>query len=281
LPEKITIVQVGGNIESALKGDYQIDVKAILNEAWQQTLKSRLAINVGLLFSLMLGILVSFVVSNYLGGIEAVLTNPEASMLLNVVVTIAVWPFVGGVEMMGVLHAIGMKTDVKMTFAFLKRASWVVLCALFTSVLISFGFQLFILPGVFLAVTLSLTIPLVIEKKMTPMKAIVLSIQTLRFKFLSLFFLYSILFMLLVVLFIPLVLLLESSFAPLGIMILMLGVSFLAPLFYNVKGILYREIFGVSLATNDTSIKGSDDPLNSKNVSVRKLDSDSDDTFSA
>lgn len=283
MPEKITIVQVGGNIESALKGDYQIDVKAILNEAWQQTLKSRLAINVGLLFSLMLGILVSFVVSNYLGGIEAVLTNPEASMLLNVVVTIAVWPFVGGVEMMGVLHAIGMKTDVKMTFAFLKRASWVVLCALFTSVLISFGFQLFILPGVFLAVTLSLTIPLVIEKKMTPMKAIVLSIQTLRFKFLSLFFLYSILFMLLVVLFIPLVLLLESSFAPLGIMILMLGVSFLAPLFYNVKGILYREIFGVSLATNDTSIKGSDDPLNSKNVSVRKLDSDSDsdDTFSA
>lgn len=281
MPEKITIVQVGGNIESALKGDYQIDVKAILNEAWQQTLKSRLAINVGLLFSLILGILVSFVVSSYLGGIEAVLTNPEASMLLNVVVTIAVWPFVGGVEMMGVLHAIGMKTDVKMTFSFLKRASWVVLCALFTSVLISFGFQLFILPGVFLAVTLSLTIPLVIEKKMTPMKAIVLSIQTLRFKFLSLFFLYSILFMLLVALFIPLVLLLESSFAPLGIMILMLGVSFLAPLFYNVKGILYREIFGVSLATNDTSIKGSDDPLNSKNVSVRKLDSDSDDTFSA
>jgi hypothetical protein len=277
LPEKITIVQVGGNIESALKGDYKIDVKAILTESWQQTLKSRLAINLGLLFSLVLGILVSLLVSNYLGGIEAVLADPQASMLLNVVVTIAVWPFVGGVEMMGVLHAVGMKTEPKMTFAFLKRASWVVLCALFTSVLISIGFQLFILPGIFLAVTLSLTIPLVIEKKMTPMRAIILSVQTLRFKFLSLFILYSILLMSLVVLFFPFALLLESSFAPLGIMIFLFGSSYLAPLFYNVKGVLYREIFGVSLATNNND----DIPSDSSEKSSEKPSSDSDDTFSA
>ena len=277
MSEKITIVQVGGNIESALKGDYQIDVKAILTESWQQTLKSRLAINLGLLFSLVLGILVSLVVSNYLGGIEAVLADPEASMLLNVVVTIAVWPFVAGVEMMGVLHAVGMKTEPKMTFAFLKRASWVVLCALFTSVLISLGFQLLIIPGIFLAVTLSLTIPLVIEKKMTPMKAIVLSIQTLRFKFLSLFALYFILLLSLVVLFFPLALLLESSFAPVGIIIFLFGCSFLAPLFYNVKGVLYREIFGISLATNsDTDISSGSSGTNSD-----QLNSGSDDTFSA
>lgn len=282
MSEKITIVQVGGNIESALKGDYKIDVKAILAESWQQTLKSRLAINLGLLFSLVLGILVSLVVSNYLGGIEAVLADPEASMLLNVVVTIAVWPFVAGVEMMGVLHAVGMKTEPKMTFAFLKRASWVVLCALFTSVLISLGFQLFIIPGIFLAVTLSLTIPLVIEKKMTPMKAIVLSIQTLRFKFLSLFALYFILLLSLVVLFFPLALLLESSFAPVGIIIFLFGCSFLAPLFYNVKGILYREIFGISLATNSDTDKSSGSAgTNSEQLDTDSDDTGSDDTFSA
>jgi len=282
LPEKISIVQVGGNIESALKGDYQIDVKAILTEAWQQTLKSRSAINLGLLFSLVLGMLVSLIVSHYLGGIEAVLADPEAGMLLNVIVTVAIWPFVGGVEMMGVLHAVGMKTDAKMTFAFLKRASWVVLCALFTSVLISLGFQLFILPGIFLAVTLSLTIPLVIEKKMTPMKAIILSIQTLRFKFLSLFSLYFMLLLSLMLLFVPLALLLESSFAPLGIMILLIGISFLAPLFYNVKGILYREIFGISLATNNNvDVPSNIERTNSEKTISGKLDSDSDDTFSA
>ena len=282
MPEKITIIQVGGNIESALKGDYQIDVKAILTESWQQTLKSRSAINIGLLFSLLLGMLVSFVVSHYLGGIEVVLADPEASMLLNVIVTVAVWPFIGGVEMMGVMHAVGMKTDIKMTFSFLKRASWVVICALFTGVLVSLGFQLFILPGIFLAVTLSLTIPLVIEKKMTPMKAIILSIQTLRFKFLSLFSLYFMLLMSLMVLFVPIALLFESSFAPLGIMIFLIGISFLAPLFYNVKGILYREIFGISLASNNhTDIPSNSEKTDPKSSESGKLNSGSDDTFSA
>jgi hypothetical protein len=277
LPEKITIVHVGGSIERALKGDYQIDVKAILTESWQQTLKSRLAINLGLLFSLILGMLVSYVVSSYLGGIESVLADPQAGMLLNVVVTVAIWPFMAGVEMMGVQHAVGMATNAKMTFAFLSRASWVVLCALLTSVLISVGIQLFLIPGIFLAVTLSLTVPLVIEKKMMPMKAITVSIKALRFKFFPLLTLYSLLLSSLVVLLIPLVLLLESSVAPLGIVIFLIGISFLAPLFYNVKGIIYREVFGISIATNDvTNI-----PNNIGNSISKDVDSGSNDTFSA
>ncbi|OUR62249.1 hypothetical protein A9Q74_06545 [Colwellia sp. 39_35_sub15_T18] len=279
MSEKISIIQVGGSVERALQGDYQINVKAILTEAWQLTLKSRLAINVGLLFAILLGMSVSFIVSDYFGGIETVLEDPQASMLLNIVVTIAVWPFIAGVEMMGVLHAVGMKTHPKMTFAFLQRASWVVLCALFTSVLISLGFQLLILPGIFLAITLSLTIPLVIEKKMTPMKAIILSIQALRFKFMPLFVIYFILLLSLIMLFFPLALLLESTLAPIGFMIFIFGISYLAPLFYNTKGILYREIFGINVAT-DKSIEELAQTTKSP-VSKLSSDSDSDDTFSA
>jgi len=273
----MSIVQVGGSIERALKGDYKIDVKATLAEAWQLTLKSRVAINVGLLFSLLLGMLVSFIVSNYLGGIEAVLADPQASMLVNIVVTIAVWPFVAGVEMMGVLHSVGMKSHAKMTFGFLSRASWVVLCALFTSVLISIGFQLFVIPGIFLAIALSLTIPLVIEKKMMPMKAIVLSIQALRFQILQLLLLYFVLLMLLVMLIFPFALLIETSVAPLGILCFLFGITYLAPLYYNVKGILYREIFGVSLATD----KSIDELTRTTKTSVSKSNSDPDDTFTA
>ncbi len=277
MPEKITIVQVGGSIERALKGDYQIDVKAILTESWQQTLRSRLAINLGLLFSLLLGMLVSFVASSYLGGIENVLADPQAGMLLNVVVTVAIWPFMAGVEMMGVQHAVGMKTNAKMTFAFLNRASWVVLCALFTSVLISIGFQLFVLPGIFLAVTLSLTVTLVIEKKMMPMKAVVLSIKALRFKFFPLLTLYSLLLASLIVLILPFLLLLESSIAPFGIVIFLIGMTFLAPLFYNVKGIIYREVFGIGIATtDDTHINH-----NTGDSTSNDVDSGSNDTFSA
>lgn len=60
-------------------------------------------------------------------------------------------------------------------------------------------------------------------------------------------------------------------------MVLLVGVSFLAPLFYNVKGILYREIFGISLATN----KPIDSTLLSKSTDLDKQSSDTDDTFSA
>lgn len=277
MSEKITILQVGGNIESAKKGEYQIDVKAILTESWQQTLKSRLSINLGLIFSLILGMLVSLLGSNYLGGIEAVLADPQASMFLNIVVTIAVCPFIAGVEMMGVSHAVGMSTNMKMTFSFLQRASWVVLCSLFTSILISLGFQLLILPGIFLAVTLSLTIPLVIEKKMMPIKAIILSIQCLRFKFLSLFYIYLILFLSLIVLLIPLVLLIETSIAPLGVIILLIGMTFLAPTFYNAKGIIYREIFGIGIANN----RNNENLTKPEYSEPQKNNTDPDDTFSA
>jgi len=279
LPEKISIIQVGGSVERAVKGDYHLDVKSILTEAWQLTLKSRLAINLGLLFSMGLAFIVALIISRYLGGIEAVLVDPQASMLLNFTITIAVWPFIAAVEMMGILHAIGMKTQPKMLFSFLKRASWVVLCALLTSIIISLGLELFILPGIFFAVTLSLSIPLVIEKKMSPMKAITLSVQALRFKLLPLFSIYFILFMILLTLLTPLAALIETELAPIGVVLFIFGCTYLAPLFYNVKGILYREIFGLSVATDkvvDTQANEND-----TGTSVTNPTQGSDDTFSA
>jgi len=277
LPEKISIIQVGGSVERAAKGDYHLDVKSILTEAWQLTLKSRLTINVGLLFSMALAFIIALVISRYLGGIEAVLADQQASMWLNITLTIAVWPFIAAVEMMGILHAVGMKTHPKMIFSFLKRASWVVLCALLSSTLIQLGLELFILPGIFFAVTLSLSIPLVIEKKMSPMKAISLSVQALRFKLLPLFSIYFILFMILLTLLTPLAALIESELAPIGVVLFIFGCTYLAPLFYNVKGILYREIFGVSVATD----KVLDPKNNNSDTSVTNSTQGSDDTFSA
>jgi len=269
--EKISIVHIGGTIEKALKGDYVIDVKAILAEAWQNTLRARVSINLGIAFSLFIGTLISLMASSYLGGIEAVLNDPKASMILNIIVTIAIWPFMAGVEMMGVFHAVGLKTHPKLVFAFLNRGSWVALSALLTSMLMSIGFQLFILPGIFLVVVLSLTIPLVVEKKMMPMKAVMLSIQTLRFKWFQIFTLYIILMIALMLLFVPLVMFAESSLLPIAIVVFILGFSFLAPLFYNMKGILYREIFGVSMKKDDNS-----NILNGSNI-----DNSDNDTFSA
>jgi len=275
LPEKNIYVSIGGSVERAVKGEYSIDAKAVLTEAWQQTLKSRMSINLGLIFVLLFGMIVSFIASSFFGGIEHVIEDPELLQLINIIVTIAVWPFIAGIEMMGVFHAINKPTDSKMVISFLHRGSWVALCALLTSLLISIGFQLLVIPGVLLTLLLSLTIPLVVEKRLTPMQAIVLSIKALRFKIVSLLAIYSILFMALVSLIFPIALLIDSSLAPLAIMVFLFGLSYVAPWYYNVKGVLYREIFGVY--TDEASVQ--DDSIESGNK-----DSDhngSDDTFSA
>lgn len=250
LPEKNIIVSIGGSVERAVKGDYSIDVKAVLSEAWQHTLQSRMSINLGLILVLVFGMIVSFITSSFFGGIELVVAdaqagNSEALQMINVIVTISVYPFIAGIEMMGVFHAIKKPTQSKMLLSFLHRGSWVALCALLTSLLISIGFELLIIPGVLLAVLLSLTIPLVVEKKMTPMQAIVVSVKALRFKIGPLLVIYLVLFMSFIALILPIALLITSSLAPLAIMVFLFGFTYLAPWYFNVKGVLYREIFGV------------------------------------
>ncbi len=257
--EKQEIIQVGGDIEESLKGNYKIEPKALLQEAWQKTITRRMSINLGLCFVFVLGMIISMIASHFLGGIEQVLADPNALNIVNLIVNIAIWPFLAGVEMMGVLHAVGVKTEPKLTFAFLKRGSWVVLCALFSSVLVSLGLQLLIIPGIFLAVALSLTIPLVVEKQLSPMKAIVISIKALRFQWFNIFAIYFVLMAVLLCSALPLILLLNSQLAIVGVVFMIFVLSYLAPCYYNAKGILYREIFGIKLKTANNSDLISDD----------------------
>ena len=241
------VINVGGSIENALKGHYQIDVQSVLKEAWQLTKDSRVAINLGVIFVAILGMVATMISSHFFGGIELVTEDPQAFMFVNIIVTLIIWPFLAGVEMMGVFHAFGMKTNPRLVFAFLKRGSWVAICALLTSTFVSIGFQLLVLPGIFLAVALSLTIPLVIEKKFTPMKAISTSILATRFQWFRIFAIYLILLLFLFAAIVPIQLFAQLGMTPVGVVLFLFCMTYLVPMFYNVKGILYREIFGMKL----------------------------------
>ena len=77
--EKHPIIHVGGNMESALKGDYKINVQAILKEAWALTAIHRQTINLSLMFIVSVGIIGLLLSSHFLGGVENVIADPEAS----------------------------------------------------------------------------------------------------------------------------------------------------------------------------------------------------------
>ena len=249
--EKDPIIHVGGSIDSAVKGQYTINVKDILTQAWQQTISSRSSINSGLAMSLVIGMVITVIVSQFLGGIEVVLKDQQSSLLLNVIITLVVSPFIAGVEMMGVFHAAGLKSESKFIFYFLKRGSWVALCALLSSMIVTMGISLFVLPGIFLVVATSLSIPLVIEKKMSPMKAILLSVQATRFQWFKIFTLYGILLFVFILSLIPLAAFAKSELFIIPIVLFVFVLSYLAPMYYNVKGILYFQIFGMHVEKFD------------------------------
>jgi hypothetical protein len=281
LSEESKLVNIGGSIERALSGQYKINTRAVLNEAWANTKKSRMSINLALIFVLVLGTIVSLVASNFFGGIEQILQqaqdpdqNSQALQIINIIVTITIWPFIAGIEMMGVFHAVKQPIHPKMVWLFLSRGSWVALCALLTSILINIGAQLFIIPGIVLAALLSLTIPLVVEKKYSPLQAIITSLRSLRFSLLPLLAIYGFLSLVLLTLVLPMVFLLESDLLLLAVIVFLFALSYLAPLFYNVKGILYREIFGVVCHVN------SENELLTEQNSAKK-DYTNDDSFSA
>ncbi len=246
--EERSVLQVGGSIEKAVTGDYQIHIKPVLQEAWAMTNKSRVSMNLGMFFSIAVGVFITLLVTSYLGGVEQVFKDQQATAMLNILVTLVVYPFLVGVEMMGVFHAVGLKTHAKLVFAFLKRGSWVAICALLSSTIVTMGLSLFYLPGIYLAVALSLVLPLVVEKKLSPLKAIALSLRATRFQWFNLFAIYLLLFFVLIGTLMPFVFLASTEIAVVGGVITIFALTYLIPLFYNVKGILYREIFGMQLS---------------------------------
>ena len=97
---------------------------------------------------------------------------------------------------------------------------------------------------------LSLVLPLVVEKKMSPIKAISVSIQATRFQWFKIFSLYLILALAVLVAALPVAATSASELGFIAIAFFLFCLAYLAPLFYNVKGILYREIFGLQMQAN-------------------------------
>lgn len=260
MSEEKKVINVGGSIEKALVGDYTLDVPEILKEAFELTMRSRISINLGLLFCFMLGLVVTLIVSEYVGGVEVATTDPQASLLLNIMVTVVIYPFLVGVEMMGVYHAVGLSTKMNVVFAFLKRGSWVAVAALLTSSLISLGLHL-VLPAIYLIVALCLVLPLVVEKQLSPIKAIVLSIKVTRFGWFAMLKLHLVFLLGLVIAVMPIALV--NVYMPemqiIGLGMFLVVMSYLAPVYYNVKGILYREIFGLTVQVSGAETTPNDD----------------------
>ncbi len=227
----LTSTNDSASIESAIVGNYDFSIGDSLKEGWQRVsgLKGPFwaAAVVVFIFMLVAGLALS-AIANVLS-----LTNGTvglvAQLLLQLAIMAAIYPFMAGIAMLGVRRAVDLPISYQEAFAYFAYVSPLVIAGVLMSILMTLGFLLLIIPGIYLSVAYMFTVPLVVEKNLSAWQAMETSRKAVTrhwFKFFFTLLVMGIIFVL--------------SAIPLG-----LGLIWTYPMLVAVMGILYRDTFGV------------------------------------
>ncbi|WP_162046368.1 DUF2189 domain-containing protein [Vibrio taketomensis] len=264
-------VNLGGTVERALSGNYDLKVGEVLKEAWTQTVKNFLSFTPAIITLIFIQIAVFFIALKLqLGDPSVVLTlfeatdNPDVNALQSIVQAIYVAnlsyevisaPLYAGICLMAMSHAAGLGTKSRHMLKGLQFTVPIIIATL-AVVILQYLIQT-LLPGfivpylsMYMMVAFSNSLLLICEKQVPPMQSLLLSLRAVNKKLFVLSGIY--LFVLLM------------FFA--GMMFYGLGLIFVLPFFFHVKGIVYRNMFGIKLkiVASASSHDNDDDNNNSQ-----------------
>lgn len=160
-----------------------------------------------------------------LADLEAI---PTETYVLNMLIIAVMAPLKAGMSMMAVKTERKQPIVVLNLFDYLPYILMLATAELIISLLIQVGMSLFILPAVYVYITTTFAQTLIADKKVSPFSALKLSIVMSNQYLLSLLTLYAIFFALFL----------------LGMITFGLALIWVVPLYYNVTGILYNDLFG-------------------------------------
>lgn len=236
---------LGGDIKKSLTEGYRLDFKALFKDAFVITRKHYFPLITASLFTIII------LAGCYHFLFEVASTLSETSkMIANYIITLLIAPpLLTGLQMMGVHHAIGLKTKSNHLFNYfnillkLSLATMIislitnVISVLFTQTMGDLGLVLSILVLLYLNMAFSLVYPLIAEKKLSAQMALRLSFRLVHKNLWQ----FTLLFILLAVLFV-------IALLPSG-----LGMFIFIPFYFNLMGIVYRQICGVSVVATTVS----------------------------
>jgi uncharacterized membrane protein len=156
--------------------------------------------------------------------------NPAVSLIIQLVLALIVYPMSAGILMMGIHQVSGKPVSIGMMFGYFDQTLRLFLLYIVMMIMVTIGFILLILPGIYLAVAYAMALPLLIEKKMGVWEALETSRKALSKRWFTVFGL-----------FILLGILVALSALPLGI-----GLIWTIPLSVTVMGVVYKTVFGVN-----------------------------------
>ncbi|WP_456295643.1 hypothetical protein M1D72_14650 [Vibrio sp. AK197] len=260
-----TDFNLGGTIETALSGQYELKVGSVLKEAWQQTIKHFVSFSPAIIVLLALQALIFYIALKLqlgdLGIIVDSLSDPEAFnqnvvqaiVMANFSYEVVSAPIYAGICLMAMSHAAGLKTQLKHISKGLQFTVPVIIVTLIGLVIQILAGMLLPFLSLYFSLAFSNTILLICEKNIPPMQALLLSLRAANKKLLTLAGVYFVILVMFVI----------------AAMFYGIGLIFVLPFFFHAKGVIYRNMFGIRLKIVSTGThkgSGGDDDNNNSQV---------------
>ncbi|MDN2481087.1 hypothetical protein [Vibrio agarivorans] len=234
---------VGGNLERALSGDYSLRTGEVLREATSLTVKHFMRFTPAILLLLFAQLAIFYIALKLqVGDLSVILdmvTDPDsvdanvvqAIFMANFSYEVISAPFFAGVSLMAMSHAAGLETKTRHIAKGLQFTIPVILATLAGLVLQGVAGMLLPFVSLYLSLAFTNSTLLICEKRVPPMSSLWLSLRAVNKKILPLAAIYITMMCLFVA----------------GAMLYGIGLIFVLPLFFHVKAIIYREMFGIRL----------------------------------
>lgn len=228
-----------GSVEKALAGEYDFSIGAVLSEAWAKTNGSKWTFQVA--FAIYVGVLIlvfgTFGVLGMMLGVGTDTASMMVSLAMQLISQIAYMaiatPIYTGIMILGLRRAAGASISASHILNHFDKVLPLLIVGLLTGIFTIIGYLLFILPGIYLAVSYLFAPMLVMEKGLSPGVAMSTSRKAIGKKWFAMFGLMVVLFLINLLALIPLT----------------LGLIWSIPMSVIALGIVYRNMFGCEKAT--------------------------------
>ncbi|MGI3074933.1 hypothetical protein [Vibrio alginolyticus] len=251
---------LGGSVERALSGNYELKAGAVFNEAWRATIQHFLSFSPAIIVLLFVQLGIFYIALKLqLGDLSVILdafensesfTNDIVSSIYvaNFSYEVISAPIYAGISLMAMSHVAGLKTKLRHVGKGLQFTIPVILATLMSLMLQGVVGMIFPLLSLYLSLAFSHSILLICEKRVPPMQALLLSLRAINKKIFVVAGLY---------LGVMLMFIIAAMFYGIGLI-------FVLPFFFHLKGILYREMFGIKLKIVTTQKNDNDHDGNSQ-----------------
>ena len=203
----------------------------LIRASWQMTsgVKGSIWAGIGVMFLLLFTLGIGGVhLLSFSGAPAGTLPAVWLNLLTQMLCITASLAFLSGLFTIGVRRAAAQPFSWRLVFSGFSRLVPITVAGFLMLLLITCGLFLFILPGVYLAVGYSLTLPLLVDKGVGPWQAMEMSRRAVQRKWWRIFTAYLLMYLVSVL-----------SMIPFGI-----GMIWTVPMFFTLTGVTYRLLFG-------------------------------------